>query len=332
MSEMNDTQPSLIPPGKVVKKSPFWITLLVFVLLIVFGILGGYGSGLAQRRSAEATDVSQKLGEQFQLGLDAMDAGQYSVARDHFEYVIQHDSNFPGVQDAYVELLRRINVSPTPTVTQTPTITPTPDLRSAEEIYNSARQLLAAEDWDGTIKTLDSLRKVAPLFHAAEVDGMYYIALRNRGIGKIFAQNCEDINLEGGVYDMSLAENFGPLDGYADGLRTAARLYITAASFWELDMGQASNYFGQVMLTMPNMMDASCKSATERWHFATIEYADLEAAAGNFCHAQQLFEAAFEVPSDQDAESFDNATDVYKACNPGAVSPPGETPTPAAGP
>jgi hypothetical protein len=230
-----------------------------------------------------------------------------------------------------------MQTTPTLTFTPSPTITPTPDLRSAEEQFVNAQDLLKAGDWDGTISKLDSLRKVALTYHTAEVDGMYYIALRQRGLSKILAQTCADINLEGGIYDLTMAERFGPLDGYADGLRTYARLYITGSSFWDQDWVQAQNYFTQVIAGFPNLRDSSCDSATERWRQATIKYADQLAAGGDFCAAEEQYNAAFTINSPKNEAIFPTATAVQDQCNgggggggnpPAEATPTGETPKP----
>jgi hypothetical protein len=63
---------------------------------------------------------------------------------------------------------------------------------------------------------------------------MYYFALRNHGYDLITKEG----NLEGGIYHLTLAERFGPLDNTANGLREGARIYITGASFWELNWEQ----------------------------------------------------------------------------------------------
>ncbi len=49
---------------------------------------------------------------------------------------------------------------------------------------------------------------------------MYYFALRNYGHDLITKQG----NLEGGIYYLTLAERFGPLDNTAIGLREGARM------------------------------------------------------------------------------------------------------------
>jgi hypothetical protein len=222
-------------------------------------------------------------------------------------------------------------------------------LRATEEIYNQVVALLSAStsnlcerDWDGIISTLDSLRKADPNYHTPEVDGMYYIALRSRGICKIYPQafysldtQCENlhpINLEGGIYDLTLAERFGPLDGQADSLRTYARLYITGASFWDQDWQQAQSFFLQVMSAMPSLR-SSCNPAdtvTERWRYATVKYAEQLLAAGDICGAQPQFIAAFSVGSSRNEPFYPTATEIANQCGEGGGggSPsPTETPT-----
>jgi hypothetical protein len=164
-----DTQPNPVnaaPSSAPRKKFPGWLVVLVFIALLAVGVLGGYGSGMGKRYSAQNTQVTGQLQEQYQLGLQAMDGGKYEVARQHFEYIIQHKPDFPGVQEAYANLLLSMMITPTLTPTLTPTITPTPDLRSVDEIYNNVTALLSApaedlcaRDWNGIITRLDSLRK-----------------------------------------------------------------------------------------------------------------------------------------------------------------------------
>jgi len=274
------------------------------------------------------------LSEQFQLGVQALNEERYEVALQHFQFVINHDPAYPGAQDKLTEILVKMSISPTPTASPTPILTPTPDLRGVEEIYTRARQLLAAQDWDGAISNLDSLRKTDPAYRAAQVDGMYYIALRMRGYGKIIppSQLCSDINLEGGIYDLTLAERFGPLDSYSESLRTWSRFYITGASFWELDWLQVQDYFGKVMTGYPNLMDSSCKTATERWRFATIKRAEQLLAAGDTCGAEEQFNLAFSINSAKNEEYYPTATEVSAQCDGDGGGPPpaaSETPVPS---
>jgi len=323
MSDINDTQPHVtndIQPDVVAspaKRPSRWIAVLGFILLLGLGILGGYQSGLSQRRAAQSTVVFQQLDEQYQLGIQAMNENRYEVALQHFQFVVEHNSSYPGVQEKLTEVLVKLSITPSPVPSPTSTLVPTPDLRGVEEIFARARQLLDAQDWDGAISNLDSLRKSDPAYRAAEVDGMYYIALRMRGFEKIIppSQLCSDINLEGGIYDLTLAERFGPLDSRAEAYRTWSRLYITGASFWELDWYQAMDYFSQVYPYLPNLMDSSCMTASERYRYATLKYIELIWLSGDYCTASnKYYEIFLNFPSEKNATAYPTATAVYEYC------------------
>lgn len=329
-----ETQPNFItretPPRTGEKKFPPWLVVLCVVTLIAIGLLGGYGSGMGQRYAAENTQGTGQLDEQFQLGTQAEQAGNYELARQYFEFILRTDSNFPGIQAAYTDLLLRLQVSPTPIFSPTPFVSPTPDLRGAQEIFNTALQLLNSTDWNGALTNLDSLRKTFPSFRTAEVDGMYYMALRERGVEKITSA-CQDVNLNGGIYDLTLAEHFvgtGNLDAYSESLRTYARLYIIGASFWDQDWLQSQNFFAQVMAGFPIMSDSSCKSATRRWVEATIKVGDQLFAAGDSCGAAEQYGTAFTVNDPFNATAYPTATEVANQCQPGGGGGGGgETPT-----
>jgi tetratricopeptide (TPR) repeat protein len=317
MSETTDTNFNDSPKAsKAPKTISRWIPILGFIILIVLGISAGIGSGVIQRNHAEATVVTRQVDEQFRLGIEAMNTGQYEVAFQHFDFVARHDQKYTGLEEALTQLALWMSMSPTPSPTLTPTITPTPDLRGAEAIYNQAKEYISAKDWTNALNSLDALRKTDPAYRAVNVDGMYYIALRSRGWAKLFPQNCVDTNLEGGIYDLTLAERFGPLDGEANGARTFARYYLAGSAFWEVNWVKAQNYFAQSMLGYPNMMDSSCKTAQDHWREATIEYAKQLLAEGKECEAAEQFSAAFNIYSNDNLQYYATATAVYYVCNP----------------
>ncbi|HTX91261.1 MAG TPA: tetratricopeptide repeat protein [Anaerolineales bacterium] len=348
-SDTKDTQPTpataatqVNPPVQAGPKKNFprWLPPAIFVLLIVIGLLAGYGSGMGQRFAAQNTVVAGQNLEQYQLGMQALQAGEYDIAKQHFDSIIQTDPNFPGIKDAYAELLVRMQVSPTPLFTPTSLYTATPDTRSSDQIFQRAQDSLNAGNWDDALANLDILRKNAPDYQTAQVDGMYYMALRQRGMSKISNTDCKNINLEGGIYDLTLAERFvgtGNLDSTAEAYRTWARMYIVGSSFWGLDWAQAQNYFSQVMNALPNLSDSSCKTATQRWRDATIQYAEQLASQGKICQAKDQFDAAFRVGGPADQGVYPTATAVDYQCTGGnsggggssadTATPGGETPT-----
>jgi tetratricopeptide (TPR) repeat protein len=336
---LKDTRPNLVQSGtepnpgrpETARKFPRWLVAGVVLLLIIIGVLGGYSSGMVRRYTAQSTLNRGQLQDQYQLGMQAMNAGNYENANKYFRFIIQTDPNFPGIQTAYSDLLIKMKVTPTPEYSPTPYVSPTPDLRGADQIFNTAQQLLNSGDWDGAITNLDSLRKTTPTYRTAEVDGMYYMALRQRGVAKITAA-CQDTNLEGGIYDLTLAEHFignGNLDSTAQSLRTYARLYIIGASFWDQDWVQAQNFFAQVMTGYPNMSDSSCLTATKRWYQATIYYAEQLMAAGDACGATTQFSSAFALNLDDplNTTAFPAATAAQNQCSPPSQNTPTETPT-----
>ena len=315
---LQDTQPkSPVPVAK--RKFPRWLVALCVVVLIAIGILTGYGSGLGQRYAAQNTLAAGQLEEQFQLGKQALAARNYERAMEYFKFVIRTDSNFPGIQAAYTDLLLLMQVSPTPVFSPTPIVSPTPDLRGAEEIFNAALQLLNAGDWNTAITNLDSLRKTNPTYRVTEVDGMYYMALHQRGEAKIIAA-CQNVNLEGGIYDLTLAEHFvgnDNLDAYAESLRTYARLYIIGASFWDQDWLQAQYFFAQVREQYPSMSDSSCMNATRRWLEATFKVADQILGTGDSCGASAQYATAFMVNDPYNATAYPTATRIGMQCDGG---------------
>jgi hypothetical protein len=327
---LSDTQPRKIKP----KRSSVWIGLLIIIGALALGGLGGYSSGIGVRISAKKTEVSKSLAEQMALVQQDIDAGRYALARDRLEnYILKNDPSFPGATDKLAKVLVEMAITPSPTLTPIPTITPTPDRRAQEAIFNTAKQYLQELKWNDAIASLDSLRKSYPGYKVAQVDSMYYAALRNRGVDQIMGNGAyaQQTNLEGGIYDLTLAERFGPLDGSADGLRSFARMYIIGASFWELDWSQALDYFRQVYQFTPNLRDASNITATERYRIALLRYGDLiyGGKEKDRCNALDYYFQSFAIAPDP---AYTQKVDALNLeCNPPTAEPtitPEVSPTP----
>jgi tetratricopeptide (TPR) repeat protein len=304
--------------------------LAALLLIGLMSAFGGYSAGIGLRQDAESTQVAQSAEHQFQLGLEDMAQGNYFRARQRFEYVIQLVPNYPGATEKLAEALLYLNATATPTLAPTPTITPTPDTRANEELFNQAQQALMNSEWDKAIEALLALRGNDATYRPVDVDGMLFLALRNRGRDRILKEN----NLESGIYDLTLASNFGPLDSEASGLMSWSQLYITGASFWGIDWAQAVDYFTQVAPQMPNLMDASKMTATERLRVALFEYGNTLAQQGQACKALNYYEQSYAIAPEPQVETAYNQA--AKACNGGgAVETPNSggkkkkaTPTP----
>ncbi|MBM3124442.1 MAG: hypothetical protein FJZ87_05120 [Chloroflexi bacterium] len=319
----DDTQPI-----KPVRKPARWRSILIgisgFLLLFALGGFGGYSAGIGDRVSAQEGILTAQLAQQYQFALVDIQFGRFEAARQRLEYIIANDPNYPGATDL---LTQTLVMSTIPTATPTVTLTPTPDFSGAESAYQRAQQLIAAQDWANALAALDTIRKLDPGYKTAQVDGMYYFALRNQGVNLITNQG----NLEGGIYFLTLAERFGPLDNTANGLREGARLYITGASFWELDWMQAATYFTQVGGGWPSMYDGTM-TGSQRLYIASMRYGDQLFENQQYCEAYEQYQVAVGIGQLQQP-SAGNYNQAFIQCypptstpEPTAIAPP-ETPT-----
>jgi len=296
---IGDTAPIKIQSSRNGKKAKprRWPWVLLGLFLLVAGAVAGgyfgYQEGIRVRLSREATQIAIAAKNQFDLGNKDLAEGNYESARKRFEYVAQIDPGFPGITQKLTQVMVILTHTEVPTAvpTQAPVLTPTPDNRGVEELIKQAQDNLRKQDWDGTIAMLDNVRKADPTYRTVDVDGMYYIALRFRGIDKILKSG----NLEGGVYDMAQAESFAPIDRDADGFRTWATLYLHGAAYWGIDWPKVIENFGDIIQSLPNMRDGSNMTAVERYRIALLRYGDQLAAAEDWCNAEKQYAAAQQV-------------------------------------
>ncbi len=289
-----DTNASQTP--KPAPKRRFrWIGIVLLAWLLLFGVAAltgywGYNEGIAERVDIQATDAVTKLDEQYNLALENYAKGEYELARQRLQFIIEQNPNYEKAIYLLGETLAVMGATATPTAvipTATPTLTPTPDLRAVEEIFTSARTAMEAQEWDTAISTLLALRQKDPAFHAADVDSLLYVAFRYRGVFKILNTG----QLESGLLDLSQAELFGPLDVEAQNFGNSAKLFGIGVSFWEVDWAQAAYYFGQVAPYFPNMHNGDNWYASDRFVEAMQHYIDQLVAAENFCEAQIQMQA-----------------------------------------
>jgi hypothetical protein len=161
------------------------------------------------------------------------------------------------------------------------------------------------------------LRSKDPDYQAIAVDGFLFTALRNRGIKRI----SNDGLLEEGIYDLSRAEQFGPLDSEAQNWRDWAELYLLANSFYGIDWGQSSFYFSQLYLIAPYLKnDAYLKYANSAREHA-LQLFD----ARDPCAASDYFSQSLSAFDDPDLQP--TATKAAAACQTATAKPPEPQPT-----
>lgn len=316
---LDETAPIGPAPKPQKPRRGLWIALGIIGILLLGAVGGwmGYQAAIKIRLQKQANQIAMVATTQFQLGLVDLENGRYDTARQRFEYIIQLDPNFPGATEKLTEVMLAMAKQTTPTPEPTMTVQPTADTRGVEQIFMSAQQLMRNQDWYGAIDTLNALRSEDATYRAIEVDGMYYIILRFRGMDKIINKG----NLEGGMYDLALAEKFAPLDKDADSYRSWARSYLTGASFWGIDWEKVVNAFSQVYTSLPNLRDGSGYTAAERFRVASIKYGDQLAEKGEYCMARDQYRAALAMGDDSSVAPA--ATKVQRECE-----PPTQTPKP----
>jgi len=329
-------EPPEAPKGR--RKWLLWAFLGVLLLAMIAAgsAYAGYNSAIDQRTHYQSTLSAGEAANQYVLAQEDIAKGNYDRARQRLEYIIQIDPNYPKASDQLAYVLTQQRITATPTLAPTPTLTPTPDYRGRDDLFTQAQSYLVGHDWTNTIDTLLLLRKSYPDYMAVKVDDMLFVALRNRGIDKIAQQH----DLEGGNYDLTLAERFGPLDVEANNWREWADLYIRGASYWDVDWAQAVYYFSQLADAVPNLSDTSGWTASSRYMDALLGYGDWFATQEKWCDAQAQYDTYMSLLADPQVEP----TAVFAAdkCAQGAVvaptavseppTPGTETPTPTATP
>ncbi len=298
-----------LPPGEKQQKRRSPARLYAFLGVLVLLAIGavsaylGYTSGINLRTEAEVNNKAAILQEQYNLGMQDIESQNWDRARQRFEYIIRNDPDFPEAPGQLALVLVNLTTTATPTVMPTPTLVPTPDTRGVDERLQKSEEFLFNSDWDNTINSLLELRRDEPDFQAVKIDGMLYLALRNRGMDKIGKQ----ADLEGGIYDIALAERFGPIDSEAQAYLNWARLYITGASFWELNWEEAVFYFQQIAAQLPYLRDGSGMTSVERYRNALIGLGIARLSTKPCTAIEPLQQALSMSPDEAASEALDEA-------------------------
>lgn len=305
-----------------------WLVVIPVTALVVWGIaaLIGYVVGLEKREADQVHMIAQTSKEQFDLGVEDLLAGRFEFAQQRFEYVLSLDPQYPGAADLLGQAMQALNQpTPTPSPIVSPTPSPTTDFTSFDGVFQSAQGAFNQGDWSATLDFLLFLRGEAPTFKLPEVNQLMQTALRNRGMDKLFQGRLEE-----GIYDLYLAERFGPLDSQAFNWRRSAEFFMFANSYFELDWPLATEYFGQICL-------ANIWGACARYAQSAREYGHLLLEQEAYCQAVLQYEQFFTHLEDQTFAP--TATKVFEACmtataptpTPTTTSTPTTTTTPGTG-
>jgi tetratricopeptide (TPR) repeat protein len=279
----------------------FILSPLYVITIVAASIYLGYQSGLDERNALQRQAKTQVIEEQLDLGIQELLSGDFERAKDRFEYVLTLEPDHEAATELLGRALEGLNQpTPTPRPKATPTPTETPDLGSYEGIFQSAQAAFNRSDWASTLDLLLRLRGEDPTYRLDEVNRLMASALRNQGMDKLFQGM-----IELGVYDLNLAERFGPLDNQAASWRRSAVYYSYANSFFGLDWALAAEHFAQLCVAD---IWLSCSKYAE----AALEYARLLADDKQYCEAMFYFGESLAQQGDPAVEP--TATEVASIC------------------
>jgi hypothetical protein len=292
--------------------------LIVAFLTLTIGAagIGGYLVGTNQGLDRKAENVKAVTDEQFALALEDLDAGRFDIARQRLEYISRLDPSYPQVAEHLAIALLALNA---PTATPIPQVTPTPNLAPIEDLVDLANIKIAEEDWTGAIEALLALRAKDPTYKPVEVDGLLFIALRNRGMLRITLGLMEE-----GLYDLSLASRFGPLDLNATHSKSLAEQYLLANSYYGLNWAMAAELFAQLCI------QGATSDSCYKYGFSSWSYGDLLYSLDDPCGAKEQYHQSLNTWDNP--EYYPTATKAAHACEtataPAPPPPPQETETP----
>ncbi len=327
LSKNHDDLGELTQPIKVddtqslkVKKPMLWRVILTGLLLtLLLGVAGGalgYRQGIADRLALQQEDLISEAALQYQYGLQQMTNGNYELARTHLEYVLKIYPEFPNLAEKYTEVMVKIAQSGQPSAAPAATATVARDTSNIDALFNQALQEVQSLQWSAAMQTLEALRNTDYTFRTLQVDGLYFTALRYRAVEMIIKEG----NLEEGLYFLSVLARYAPLDHAAVNYSNVARLYLTGASFWDLDWEKVVFYFEQLYAALPGLYDGS-QTATERYLTALEMYGDQLMSKKDPCGAVDYYQKGLNIKPLESLQAKYNKA--YKECH-----PPTKVPTP----
>ena len=293
--------PVINDKGKPVTPPKRWRVILVGLFtLILFAGSGagiGYAAGIQQRLAQQNRQLLVTSATHFNYGVQAMLQNNYEVARIQFEYVLKFLPDFPGLKEKYTQTIMELAKKNLPT--PTPAVTPTPDNRGVEALFAQAQQEVNSKNGIAALKTLDTLRNQDIKYRTLEMDALYYMALRFSGIEKISLQ----ADQEGGLYDLTLASRFAPLDHEATQYANWASNYVTAISYWNVNWEEVVYHLSQVYSASPGLQDSKGNTARSRYTEATWRYADYLMANNQFCDAANYYGGSVSIQANGDIQA-----------------------------
>lgn len=300
--------------GRRFDVSPFIIGLSVVIVLVI-GLCvvayAGYRVGTDKNRIMAATTIASEVDLQYDLASNNIDLGEYKLAVERLEYVVNTDPDYPGAADMLDETRDLVDSTEIPIPESTKVVIAEQEFLTSSDRLSIIRMSYDKKEWQDVISNIDMLKASSADYNRDEVDGILFVALRNRGMQRI-----EEGDLELGMADLEHAEQITGLDEVAGQRRRWASLYLSASMFWDINWKIVVDNLYILHQIAPNFRDTDNRLWTARTY-----YGDVLLKGEKYCLAKEQF--AFALNMKQEASLEEKLLESVDNCDKDNARPAG---------
>jgi hypothetical protein len=202
---------------------------------------------------------------------------------------LQDNPDNPGDSDMLNETGDLVYSTEIPLLESTKTMIAERDFLTISERLSVIRISYDNQEWQNVISNIDMLKASNVDYDRDLLDGILFVALRNRGM-----QLIEDGDLELGLADLEHAEQMTGLDEVANQRRRWAYLYLSASMFWDINWKIVVDNLYILHQIAPNFRDTSNKLWKARTYYgmALLEVEEYCLAEEQFAFALSMKQKA----------------------------------------
>lgn len=278
-----------------------FVLLAATVLAILYGVVAyvAWQRGQEIRAERVQTDLQEQLERQMALAESDVAAGNYSLAVRRLDWVLGHDSEYPGARHLHAEASQSLNRLLTPPATIVITVvaaTTTPASQSTLSVADldaamalaAVRSLMQEEKWESAVGALLDFQGRFPNYQRRQTDQMLYDTYVNYGLQLLYSDQ-----VELGLHYLERAERLGDLTESVNDQRVWAKLYLQGMGFYGVNWATSIYYFRDLCLAAPFF-----HHACDRLQEALVAYGDQYATAQDWCPAEPLYAEAAQLSRD----------------------------------
>ncbi len=290
-------------------RGPNWQRLLLigFVLVFGFSIIGiGAAAGWQSGMHAKQTVRKVEAAHHYHLGVQALAAGNRSLAIAEFRHVLELEPNYQEASDQLRHLLAATPVrpSPTPLPKQVEQAVLAQLLQQAEEAYQRGDLVRASQQ-------LQQIQVAAPGFRPVEAARLGYKIAFQQGMDAV-----KRGEMELAIRFFQEALRWQPHDPAATKQLSLASRYQQGLLYWYADWGKGIEIFSALYREAPHYRDVA-----DRLLEALIKGGRQAMQHKQYCLADKRLQTALQLHQDQMLRQ--EAKQAHNLC----IHPPTMTPT-----